>query len=310
MGTRFVLRRLLSAILVMLAVSFFTYALLEAAPGDAAQVIAGDVASQAELSRLRAELGLDQPLPLRYLRFLEAAVLHGDLGRSVMSNQNVAELLADRFAQTALLALTAMLLALVVGMAAGITAARRPGSLTDAAVMGITGLGISLPTYWVALLLVMVVSLRWGWLPAVGAGTPAHLILPAITLALPTAAVVARLTRSGVLDVKAADYVRTARGKGLTRHQVWRDHILRNSLLPVVTMMGLHLGHLLGGAFVIETIYAWPGLGRMVVQAVFDRDFPVLVGATLLIALVYQLLNLAVDMLHAWLDPRVGQTAV
>ena len=209
-----------------------------------------------------------------------------------------------------MLALAAICLAVALGPTAGSLAATHPGSRLDLAVMGVSSLGMAVPTYWLSLLLVMLFSLKLRWLPVVGAGSLAHLILPAVTLALPTAAVVARLIRSSLLDVLHADFLRTARAKGLPARLIFRDHILRNSLIPVVTLLGLHLGHLLGGAFVIETIFAWPGLGRLAVQAIFDRDLPVVLGAVLLVAAINVAINLGVDLLHAFLDPRVGRSAL
>jgi ABC-type dipeptide/oligopeptide/nickel transport system permease component len=302
---QFLCRRLVGAALVMGVVAFLTFALLDLTPGDAAQTLVGESASASELAAVRHQMGLDAPLPARFAAFAGRALLHGDLGRSLISDRPVGSLVLERFGYTALLVLAATALALILGLAIGLLAASHPGGALDFGVMAVTGLGISLPSFWVAMLLIMVLSLRLGWLPVVGAGSPAHLVLPALSLALPTTAMLARLVRSSLLDVKNAEYVRVARAKGLTGPQVWRRHILRNGLTPVVTMLGLHLGHLLGGTFVIETIFAWPGLGRLVVQAVFDRDFPVIVGAVLLMAAIYQALNLLADMAHAWLDPRV-----
>ncbi len=306
----YVFRRVLGAILVLAVVSFITFALLELAPGDAALTVAGDGASAEQLAVVRHQMGLDAPLPARYLHFVAGAVTRGDLGQSLISGRPVAGLVVERFAYTVELALLAVLGALVLGLAAGLAAAARPGGRLDFVLMAVTGLGISLPVYWVALLLMLVFSLRLHWLPAVGAGSPAHLVLPAVTLALPTAAAIARLVRANVLDVRGADYVRTAAAKGLPASALWRRHVLRNGLIPVVSVLGLYLGHLLGGTFVVETLYAWPGLGRLVVQAVFDRDFPVLVGGVLLIAVIYQCINLAADLALAWLDPRVGHEAL
>lgn len=302
----YLLKRLAGAALILAAVSFLVFAVLDVVPGDVAQTLAGDLASAERLAEVRRQLGLDQPLPARYLRFVEGMVLRGDLGESAISGRPVRELLADRFGATVTLALAALLLAMGVGIAAGLIAAWRSGGYVDLAVMTAATLGESLPSFWVALLLIQVFALWLGWLPVFGAGGIFHLVLPAVSLALPAIALIARLVRGCVLDVKGADYVRTARAKGLTGMLVWRDHIFRNAVLPVVTLLGLYLGHLLGGAFIVETIFAWPGLGRLVVQAIFDRDFPVVVGAVLLIALIYQALNIAVDLAHAWLDPRVG----
>ncbi|NTW03296.1 MAG: ABC transporter permease [Oscillochloris sp.] len=306
----YLLKRLASAALVLVVVSLLVFALLDVIPGDVANTLAGDTASADQVAALRHALGLDQPLLVRYLRFVEGAMLRGDLGESAISGRPVASLLAERFGATLALALAALGLALVLGMLAGLLAAARAGGYVDLAVIALATLGESLPSFWVALLLIQVFALQLGWLPVLGAGSLIHLVLPAVTLALPAIALIARLVRGCILDVKSADYVRTARAKGLGHLLVWRDHIVRNAVLPVITLLGLYLGNLLGGAFIIETIFAWPGLGRLVVQAIFDRDFPVVVGAVLLIALIYQVLNIVVDLAHAWLDPRVGREAM
>lgn len=306
----FLLKRIGGAAAVMLAVSFLTFVLLGLAPGDAAHTLVGDTASAEQIAALRQSMGLDDPLLMRYGRFVAAAVFEGDLGRSLVSGRAVSTLVVERFVYTLLLTMVALALALTVGGLIGLTAAARPGGLLEMVVMIGAILGQSLPSFWVALLLMLVFSLHLGWLPVVGAGTPAHLVLPAVALALPTTAVVARLVRASLLDVKGADFVRTAHAKGLSQAQVWWGHTLRNSLIPVITLLGLHLGYLLSGTFIVETIFAWPGLGRLVVQAIFDRDLPVVVGAVLLIALIFQLLNVIVDVAHAWLDPRVGREAL
>ena len=306
----YLLRRLAGAVLVLAGVSLAVFVALTYVPGDAADSLLGESASAGQLAALRQELGLDEPLPVRYARFVAGVVLHGDLGRSAVSGRAVSDLLAERIVPTAVLALTAIVLAVALGTTAGSLAATHPGSRLDLAVMGVSSLGMAVPTYWLSLLLVMLFSLKLRWLPVAGAGSLAHLILPAVTLALPTAAVVARLIRSSLLDVLHADFLRTAHAKGLPARLVFRDHALRNSLIPVVTLLGLHLGHLLGGAFVIETIFAWPGLGRLTVQAIFDRDLPVVLGAALLVAAINVAINLGVDLLHAILDPRVGRSAL
>lgn len=305
----YIIKRIGGAALVLIAVSALVFVLLDTVPGDAADTLAGDTASAERVAELRHELGLDQPLATRYLRFA-AGALRGDLGHSVISGRPVSTLLAERFGATLKLALAALALAVALGVTFGLVAAARAGGYVDLAVMAFTTLGESLPSFWVALLLIQLFALRLHWLPVLGGGGLRHLVMPAIALALPAIALVARLVRSCVLDVRSADYVRTAHAKGLSYLIVWRDHIVRNALLPVITMLGLYLGHLLGGAFIIETIYAWPGLGRLVVQAIFDRDFPVVIGAVLLIALIYQILNMLVDLAHAWLDPRIGHAAM
>jgi ABC-type dipeptide/oligopeptide/nickel transport system permease component len=307
---RHLVHRAINGLAVLIAVSAITFFMLGAAPGDAATSLVGDTASSAQLAAVRHEMGLDRPLVARYLEFVAGWLTRGDLGESLVGGRPVAALLAERLPYTVVLALSATLLATCVGVAAGIVAGYRAGSWLDTAIMSGVNLGMALPTFWIALLLILVFSLRLRWLPVVGAGTPLHLVLPTITLALPTAAVVARLVRSSIADVIGADFVRTAHAKGLPRRHVLRRHVLRNSLVPVVTMLGLHLGYLLGGAFIVETVFGWPGLGRLTVQAIFDRDLPVVLGATLTIAAMYILLNLAVDILLAWLDPRVASEVV
>lgn len=304
------LRRLLGAMLVLLGVSLAVFAALTFVPGDAAEALLGEGASAAQLAAARQELGLDAPLPARYARFLGNVVLRGDLGRSLTSGRPVSDLLGERLPPTAILALSATALALLLGTVAGSLAAARAGSRLDLGVMAASSLGLAVPSYWLAILLVAVLSLRLRWLPVAGAGAPAHLVLPALTLALPTAAVVARLVRSSLLETLHADYLRTATAKGLSGRAVFAGHALRNSLIPVVTLLGLHLGHLLGGAFVIETIFAWPGLGRLGVQAIFDRDVPVVMGVALLVAAVNVAMTAGVDLLHAALDPRLGRSAL
>ncbi|WP_129674746.1 ABC transporter permease [Candidatus Chloroploca sp. Khr17] len=307
---RFLVRRLLGALAVLLAVSFFTFVMLELAPGDAADTLVGETASAEQMAAIRSSMGLDLPLLVRYSNFLTAAVFDGDLGHSVISGRPVGTLVAERFKYTFVLAVTAMSVAVAVGGLAGAVAAARPRGWFDLLVMGFMTLGQALPTFWIALLMILVFGLHLRWLPVLGAGTPQHLILPTIALALPAAAVVARLVRASLLDVKGADYVRTARAKGLGPVTVWGRHLLPNSLMPVITLIGLYLGQMLGGAFVIETIFGWPGLGRLLVQAVFDRDLPVVLGSVLLIAVIVVFLNVLVDVVHALLDPRIGHEAV
>jgi ABC-type dipeptide/oligopeptide/nickel transport system permease component len=295
---------------VLLAVSFITFGALATIPGDAAQALAGDSASSEQIEELRVAMGLHLSLLTRYTTFLENLVLHGDMGRSVMSGRPVLQLLAERLPYTVLLAFTATLLAAAAGIAIGTLAALRAGTLSDTALMAASGLGMAVPSFWMGLLLIMLFSLKLGWLPVVGADSARHLVLPAVTLALPTAAMIARLMRSGLIETLRSDYVTAAYGKGLTRRMVLTRHVFRNSILPVVTLLGLYLGHLLGGAFIVESIFGWPGLGRLTVQAIFDRDYPVVLGAALAVAAIYLVVNFVVDMAHGWLDPRVGEEAV
>jgi ABC-type dipeptide/oligopeptide/nickel transport system permease component len=306
---KYLVRRILGLAVTVLAVSFAAYVALTFAPGDAAEALIGEHASAEQIEALRREMRLDAPLLERYGSYMSAAA-QGDLGQSLVSGTEVRELVMDRLPATMVLALVAMGLAATLGMGLGLLAAMRPGSPLDMVTIGGSVLGLALPPYWVALLLVLLFSVNLGWLPVFGSGTPAHLILPAVTLALPGAAVVARLVRASVLEVRHSDFVRTAVAKGLNGRQTMLRHILPNSLIPALTMLGLNLGHLLGGAFVVETVFAWPGLGRLMIQAIFDRDIPVVMGAVLAVVPMTLTVNLIVDLVQASLDPRVRHRAI
>ncbi len=307
---QYLIRRLWGALITVLVVSFLAYVALTFAPGDAAEALIGENASAEQIAALRSQMRLDAPLWERYGEYMSGALLRGDLGQSLVSDQKVTDLLMERFPSTILLALVAMGLATVAGFSVGLLAASKQGTRLDLLAIGGTVLGLALPPYWVAMLLVMLFSLRLHWLPVFGSGSLAHLILPAVTLALPGAATIARLVRSSVLEVRRADFVRTALSKGLSPRQTLLRHILPNSLIPALTVLGLNLSYLVGGAFVVETIFAWPGLGRLTVQAIFDRDLPVVMGAVLVVVPLCLSVNLAVDLLHAVLDPRVRHHAL
>jgi ABC-type dipeptide/oligopeptide/nickel transport system permease component len=303
-------RRLAGTLITLIVVGFVTFIALDATPGDAASALVGESASHAQLQILRAQMGLDQPLVARYATFLANLVARGDLGQSLVNQRAVNQLLLERLPTTLILAFSATALALAIGLTLGMIAAARAGSLLDTALMSGAAVSLAVPTFWSALVLMLIFSVNLRWLPVVGASGAQHFILPTLTLALPTSAIIARLVRASVLDVFGADYVRTARAKGVAPRPVLTRHILRNSLIPVITMLGLHLGHLLGGAFIVETIFGLPGLGRLIVQAIFDRDYPIVLGATLLIATMYLAINLLVDVAHGWLDPQVAEGAV
>lgn len=301
---RYVLRRLLLAVPVLLGVSLCVFLMASFVPGDPAVVLAGDTASADQVERIRHELGLDQPLPVQYLRFLER-LAHGSLGESTRTHREVLLEIADRFPYTLALAVGAVLLSTVVGISLGIFAAVRRGRLADHLAMGIAIVGLSVPTFWIALIGIIVFSLTLHWLPVTGARSLGSYILPIVALSLHSAAVKARITRSSMLEVFGQEYLRTARAKGLRERAVIMRHALKNALIPISTIIGLQFGSLLGGAFIIETIFGWPGIGRLAVQAIFNRDFPVIQGTVLVGAATYVLVNLAVDVLYAWLDPRI-----
>ncbi|MHB1414261.1 MAG: ABC transporter permease [Chloroflexota bacterium] len=307
---RYLLRRIAGVVLTVLVVSFVVYVGLTFAPGDAAEALLGENASAQQVAALRQDMNLDAPLWERYTSYMGGVLSRGDFGRSLISERQVSELLRERTGPTLVLAATAMAIAAVAGVGLGVLAATKHGSRLDLFVIGGAVLGLAVPPYWVALLLVQLFALRLNLLPVFGSGTLAHLVLPATTLALPGTAVVARLVRASILEVRNADFVRTALSKGLSGRRTLFRHILPNSLIPALMLLGLNLGHLVGGAFVVETIFAWPGLGRLLVQAIFDRDIPVVMGAVLLVAPMCLAVNLIVDILHGALDPRVRHEAL
>jgi ABC-type dipeptide/oligopeptide/nickel transport system permease component len=302
-------RRLAGSVLVLILASLVAFTILDFAPGDAAEMMIGEGASEEQMLALRRELGLDVPFLNRYLNYLSSAA-RGDLGVSLINGRPVTKIIGERFGSTLLLAVVATALAACLGVMIGTWAASHKGSLADMGIMSLTSLGLAVPGFGFAMLLTLVFPLKLRLLPVAGGGSLAHLVLPTLTLAAPLLAVIARLSRSSLLDAAQADYVLTARAKGASHTQVWRKHILRNALVPVITLLGLNFGHLLGGAFVVETIFGWPGLGRLLVQAVFDRDYPLILGAVLLLAVIFQVFNLLIDLLHGVLDPRVGSEAV
>jgi peptide/nickel transport system permease protein len=301
---RYVLRRLVLAIPVLFGVSLAVFLMVDLVPGDPATVLAGDTAPPEQIEAIRHELGLDQPLPVQYLRFL-GRLAHGSLGTSIRTGREVMVEILDRFPYTLELALAAVLMATVVGVAVGVWAAVNKGRAADQLTMGLAILGLSIPSFWVGILMIIVFSLTLRWLPVAGAGTWQHLVMPAIALSLPSAAIKARITRASMLEVLSQDHLRTARAKGLPERTVILRHALKNALIPITTLVGLQFGGLLGGAFIIETIFGWPGLGQLAVQSIFVRDFPVIQGTVLLVAFAYFVSNLVVDVTYAWLDPRI-----
>jgi peptide/nickel transport system permease protein len=311
---RYLLRRLLLLVPVLLGVSVVVFLVLHLSPGDPAEIMLGSQASQADVARLRADLGLDEPLPLQYARWM-AHVLQGDLGRSIRLRQPVLGEVLIRFRATLILTTTALFLSTVCGIALGVLSAARPRSLVDRLSTLGSIFGASMPSFWLGLVLMVCFSLWLGWLPASGmygahgtgglADLLSHLALPAVTLAAASTTIIARLTRSTMLDILRQDFVRTARAKGLVERGVVLRHALRNALIPTVTVVGVQAGYLLGGAILTETVFAWPGVGTLMIQGILARDFPLVQGCVLVIALGFVLFNLAVDLLYAFLDPRI-----
>jgi ABC-type dipeptide/oligopeptide/nickel transport system permease component len=305
--TEYALRRLALSLVAMAGVVTIVFLLLHAS-GDPATLLVTQDATQEDMVRIRQAYGLDQPLAVQYARFV-TRVVRGDLGFSYRQGLPVAELIAERLPATFELALAAIAVAVLLGVPLGLVAAARRGGALDTAAMTVALLGTSMPSFWLGLLLIIVFGVQLGWLPVSGSGTAWHLLMPAFVLGGFYAAQISRLTRTGLLEVLAQDYIRTAAAKGLAGRTVVWKHALRNAALPVLTVLGLSFGHMLGGALVVETIFAWPGLGRLTVQAVLGRDFPVVQGAALMGAAVFLAVNLAIDLVYGWVDPRLRAAA-
>ncbi len=301
--TAYLARRALGALWALIGVAVVVFLILHMT-GDPASVMMPPEATKAEIEAFRHEQGFDRPLIVQFASFAAAAA-HGDLGVSLRHQEPAMALALQRLPATALLAGSAFLIVLFVGVPAGILSALRPRTWIDYAARVIALIGQSAPTYWIGLMLILFFAVRLGWFPASGIGDWRNLILPAATLGFFSTAKIMRLTRAAMLEVLAADYLRTARAKGLTFARVALWHGLRNALLPIVTQLGVELGTLLSGAIITETVFAWPGVGRLAVQAVFERDFPVVEAVVLIAATTFVLLNLVVDLLYAVLDPRI-----
>jgi peptide/nickel transport system permease protein/oligopeptide transport system permease protein len=302
--TRFLARRLVATVPVLLGVIFLVTVTIDLIPGDPAALMLGQGATPEMVAKLRASLDLDQPLHVRYARYV-ARLLRGELGRSIREGRRVNDEIREVWPATAALGGVALLLAVAVGVPAGMLSARWPFSWFDNLARIVTLLGLSIPIFWTGIVLIVIFSLWLGWLPAGGRGTLLHLILPAVALAAPSVAMLARMTRSTMLEVLREDYVRTARAKGVATRGLLVRHALRNALIPVVTVLGLQTGQLLGGAVLTETVFSWPGIGRMLVRAIFARDYVLLQGGVLVLAVTFVLINLLVDLSYAYLDPRI-----
>lgn len=301
---RFLARRLLLTIPVLLGVATLVFSLIHLIPGDPAQAMLGETASQQDVDELRHRLGLDRPLLEQYVSFLGGAV-RGDLGTSLRTGDPVTKQILDRLPATAELAMAAMVVAIVVSLPLGIAAAVWRGTAIDHAAMTVALAGISVPNFWLGPLLAIVFAVELGWLPVSGRGTVLHLILPAISLGAALAAILARMTRATLLEELREPYVVAARARGVSRFRAVMRHAFRNSLIPVVTLMGLQFGAVLTGAVITETIFAWPGIGRLLVQSIGFRDYPLVQGCILLIAVTYLAVNLLTDLAYGVLDPRI-----
>jgi ABC-type dipeptide/oligopeptide/nickel transport system permease component len=301
----YVRRRLLAAIPVVLGVSILTFSALHLLPGDPVMVMLGESADSPErAAALRAQLGLDDPIAVQYVRYLGNA-LRGDLGRSIRSNRPVLDEIRQQAPSTLELTLAGLGAATVLGVSLGVLAARYRNTWLDRVSVALSLLGGSMPSFWLGMLLIFLFALRLGWLPATGQGGLERLVLPALTLALQAMAVIALVTRARMREVLAREYVTTARAKGVSERVLLLRHALRNALLPVVTIVGLQFGALLGGSVIIENVFARQGMGRLAVEAILNRDMPIVQGVVLVAGVIYVLINLLVDLVYATLDPRI-----
>jgi ABC-type dipeptide/oligopeptide/nickel transport system permease component len=301
---RFLVRRLLLTVPVLLGVATLVFLLIHLVPGDPAQAMLGDSASPEDVERLRESLGLNDPLLTQYVTFL-GGLARGDLGRSFRYGTPVSAEIGSRLLRTVQLALAAMGVAVLVSVPLGIVAAVWRGTAVDHAAMTVSLVGISMPNFWLGPLLAILFAVMLGWLPVAGSGTPAHLVLPAITLGTGLAAILARMTRASLIEELRELYVLAARARGLSRTRSILHHAFRNSLIPIVTIVGLQFGAVLTGTIITETIFAWPGVGRLLIQAINFRDYPLVQGCILFISFTYVMVNLLTDLTYGLLDPRI-----
>jgi peptide/nickel transport system permease protein len=309
---RYLIKRLLATIPVMGVVALFVFSLLYLSPGDPAAVIAGDIATEADIERIRAQLGLDQPFLVRFGGWLWA-LAHGDLGTSIFTSLPVSTLIGQRIEPTLALTLCTLIVAIGLAVPLGVLAASRAGGWLDRVVMAVSVLGFSVPVFVIAYGLILLFSVQLEWLPVQGYRSPSegwgpflsHMILPSVALGVVYMALIARITRAAMLDVLSQDYVRTATAKGLAHNTVLTRHALKNAAVPIVTIIGIGVAALIGGVVVTETVFAIPGLGRLTVDAILRRDYPIIQGVTLLFSAVYVLVNLLVDLSYSLFDPRI-----
>jgi peptide/nickel transport system permease protein len=310
----YLLRRLLSLVPVVFGVTVLVFLIIHLTPGDPARIMMGVAGRPEDVENLRHELGLDQPIYVQYARWLERAA-HGDLGRSIALRRPVLDEVVARFKNTLLLSTAAMLVSFPLGIAIGVLSAVKRGSLVDRLTIFLATFGLSLPSFWFGMVLIMIFTVELRLLPGTGMTSPIggggpvdiakHMVLPTLALSVIPLAVIARYTRSAMLEVVSQDFVTTARAKGVTERRVVLNHVFRNTLVLIVTMLGLQVGFLLAGAVYVENVFSWPGVGQLLVEAILKRDFPLVQGGVLLVALSYVGINLITDLIYAYLDPRI-----
>ena len=304
---KFTMKRLVYLVLVLVGVSFLVFLLLYMTPGDPVRMMLGESATPEAQAELRLELGLDDPFLVQYGRYIKNIVVHQDLGTSYSTRRPVLDEIMTVFPNTVKLATAAIIIAVILGTFLGIVSAVKQNSLLDNAVMVLALIGTSAPIFWIGILMIILFSVNLGWLPPSGFGSFKQLIMPALALGMQSTAVVARMTRSSMLEVIRQDFVKTARAKGQKESVVIMKHVFRNALIPVITVVGLQFGTLLGGAMLTEVVFSIPGVGRLMIEAIKQRDFPIVHGSVLFVAACFSLVNLAVDLLYAVVDPKVSK---
>ena len=302
---KYILKRILYLIPVMLLVTLIVFFLMSITKGDPARIVVGESASLEEVEAMRESMGLNDPFFIRYLRYVRDLFLHGNMGTSYKSGLPVMKEITSALPSTIRLSLAAITIAILIGIPIGIISATKQYSFFDNFTMILGLIGISMPVFWLGLLLILLFSVRLGWFPPSGLTSFRHVVLPAFTLGTQSIAVFARMTRSSMLEVIRQDYIRTVRAKGLPEIMITFSHVLRNALIPIVTVIGLQFGQLIGGAVLTETIFSIPGIGRLMVQALKNRDYPVILGCVLFISVMFCLVNLVIDVIYAFLDPKI-----
>lgn len=301
---KYIIRRLLLLIPVIIGVTFLVFTIMYFTPGNAALNKLGERAPEAEVQALMEEMGLNDPLLVQYFRYISKAI-RGDFGRSYKSNKSVFSEVFSRFPATLKLTAASIFLAIILGIPIGIISATKQYTLTDSIAMILALIGVSMPVFWLGLMLILVFSVWLGILPSSGSDTLRHLVLPAFSLGVGSLAIITRMTRSSMLEVVRQDYIRTARSKGVSERKVINKHALKNALIPIVTVVGLQFGSLLGGAVLTETVFSWPGVGRLMVESIKAKDTPMVLASVIFISVTFSIVNLLVDILYAYIDPRI-----
>jgi len=309
---KYVIRRIIISIPIIIGITLIVFSILHLAPGDPVKIMLGQRATPELVEKLRHEMGLDKPIYVQYFTWL-SHVIKGDLGKSLITHRPVLDMIVEKIPATLELTIPSLVISALVSVFLGIMAALHRGSWIDQLTRVFALVGVSIPSFWFALILLMIFSFRLGWLPIYGRGGPIwtieglkHAILPITVLSLTSMALLMRVTRSAMVEVLEDDYIRTAKGKGLPEKVIIYKHALRNALIPVVTILALRLAYIFGGAVIVETIFAWPGMGRLIVSAIYQRDFPVVQGVTLMFGIMVMIANLIADILYAYLDPRIS----